>query len=305
MFKNKYGELRSGWGILLSLLTMFAAQMLLGVGIAIFLISTIGVSDIALYLESTTLLAGSPGVLLLANLLSIASIPLLFRLLYKRPLYQMGLSAKRWLRECLLGCVFGIAAIGMVFLVLVLSGQAKIVSVSPSVAVSGEFLLTLATFIAVGFGEELLSRGFIMTALKTTRNQPLIYTGSSIIFALLHLANENVTLLSLVNIFLIGILFSLLFIKTGKLWMSIGFHFTWNFFQGNIFGMNVSGIETVSLIQSELAGADLITGGGFGAEGGLAVTIVTALCIVGVYFFMKASDARPWTPSSDLPLTRA
>ena len=80
-----------------------------------------------------------------------------------------------------------------------------------------------------------------MTTLKTTRCKWAIIGIPSVLFGLMHIFNPNAAALPIFNVALIGVLFSYLFIKTGRLWAPIGFHFTWNFFQGYIFGVPVSG----------------------------------------------------------------
>ena len=65
----------------------------------------------------------------------------------------------------------------------------------------------------------------------------------SLIFGLIHLTNPNVTLLSVVNIVLLGIALSLMYYKSGNVWMCIGFHIAWNLFQSVVYGMPVSGLD--------------------------------------------------------------
>ena len=304
VFKNRYGEIRSGWAIALSLLALTMAQMIVGIIVGIYIVITVGLGDIQRYMEAVIGASSGNLVLLMSNLLTIGAALLLFKLLYKRPFKCMGLSSKKALRELIYGCLFGIASISFVFAVLLISGQAKIENVNLSVVFTSSFIMSLIAFIMVGFGEEILTRGFMMTALKTTRNKIVILTGTSVIFSLMHLFNPNTTFLSLVNIFLVGLLFAYLFVKTGKLWWPIGYHITWNFFQGNIFGMNVSGIKTLKLIDSRFVGAEWITGGAFGAEGGIVVTLVIVLGLLFIRYGIKTPENREWTMESDLPLTR-
>jgi hypothetical protein len=66
-------------------------------------------------------------------------------------------------------------------------------------------------------------------------------------------------------------------LRTRQLWLSIGLHFSWNFFLGPIFGFPVSGITSFTLLQVEISGPDLFTGGAFGPEAGLVVLPAQAL----------------------------
>ena len=64
-----------------------------------------------------------------------------------------------------------------------------------------------------------------------------------------------------------------MFLKSRDLWMPIGYHISWNYFQGYICGFNVSGISTPSFIKIDNC-KNIIAGGEFGLEGGLLVTIL-------------------------------
>ena len=100
----------------------------------------------------------------------------------------------------------------------------------------------------------------------------------------LHLLNNGIAPLALVNLFLYGVFASLYFLWRGNIWGIAAFHSMWNFAQGNVFGILVSGGDFgVSLLVSvsDPSGA-LINGGDFGLEGGVAVTVVLTLGIAFV-----------------------
>lgn len=300
IFTNRFRELRSGWSILLSFGGMLAGQILAGIVLSAVLIIQMTITASGQNM-SASVLASSPVILTISNTFPALACILLFKVVYRRPLSQMGLSKNRIFAQLLSGGTFGILSIALVWGTACITGLASVVSVSPSILAQRDFWLSFIMFIAVGFGEEILCRGYIMTALKTTRNRIVIFFGPSLIFSLLHLGNPNVSFISLINIFLIGVLFAYLLTKTGNLWMAIGYHITWNFFQGNIFGLNVSGIETISLMQTRLSGPDLLTGGSFGAEGGLITTIVILSSLLFIHFAIKPAQNIAWTFASDLP----
>ncbi|MEJ2055879.1 MAG: CPBP family intramembrane metalloprotease [Calditrichaceae bacterium] len=99
----------------------------------------------------------------------------------------------------------------------------------------------------------------------------------------MHLFNPSVSLISTINIFLAGILLGIYFIHKGNLWFPIGMHFTWNFFQGPVFGFEVSGMRTYDIINHDIAGHKLITGGEFGYEGSLIATVAMIVLIVVIH----------------------
>jgi membrane protease YdiL (CAAX protease family) len=235
----------------------------------------------------------------------IAAILILFKAVYKRPFKDMGLSRRNFIKELAFGSLFGIVLMTLVFLILFITGQLKVEAVNIRALLSFGVIAGLVQFIFVGFFEEILGRGYIMTAFKTTRNKYVIILSSAVIFAVMHILNPNVTALSIINLFLSGILFAIMFIKMGRLWAPIGMHITWNFFQGNIFGINVSGLNTPSVIDSRFTGIGFLTGGEFGAEGGLVATVVIALGMAYMLFKFNEPDEKDWSLDSGLPFAKA
>jgi membrane protease YdiL (CAAX protease family) len=147
----------------------------------------------------------------------------------------------------------------------------------PNLPFSVAVLSSLILFIAVGMGEESLSRGYHLKNLAeglgfvNPKGAIVIATlVSSVIFGLMHVGNPNATVISTFNLFLAGLFLALGYILTGELAIPIGLHITWNFFQGNVFGFPVSGMDAgATFIAIEQAGPPLITGGAFGPEAGL------------------------------------
>ena len=163
---------------------------------------------------------------------------------------------------------FGVGAIsmGLIFSILLLAGQAEVIGVNQGKLVSWIIPVNLMSVGVTAFSEEMLMRGFIMTALKTTRIKWLIFALPAVLFSFAHLLNPDPTILSLTNTFIAGLLFGYIFVKSGKLWLPAGFHIAWNFFQGDIFGMNVTGNEQASLLLTKLRTNEMLSGGAVGHE---------------------------------------
>ena len=97
----------------------------------------------------------------------------------------------------------------------------------------------------------------------------------------MHLGNSGVTVLSIANIVLFGTFMSIVVLKLNSIWMACAMHSIWNFVQGNFYGVLVSGIDAgPSVFRFRTTeGMELLNGGSFGMEGGLATTIVLAMSI--------------------------
>ncbi len=59
--------------------------------------------------------------------------------------------------------------------------------------------------------------------------------------------------------------------------MPIGYHIAWNFFQGNVFGFNVSGTTVHGIYNIYALKNNVLTGASFGPEGGILTTIVIVI----------------------------
>ena len=104
---------------------------------------------------------------------------------------------------------------------------------------------------------------------------------SSFVFALLHFGNNGINIIAFINLFLFGLLMGLYILKRGNIWGICAIHSVWNFIQGNVMGLSVSGMDkSSSVFMFEIKeGYNLVTGGDFGPEGGLIVTLVLLIAV--------------------------
>lgn len=202
----------------------------------------------------------------------------------RRKFQKFGLNNnKTWWADLGFGLALGALLMGVIFLVGWLSGNVMITgffhSTSEDIHFLTGFLQALLLFLFVGIYEEILSRGYHLVNLAEGFNHPkvgntwaliLAYLVSSLVFGALHLGNPNATLVSTLNISLAGLFLGLGMVLTGSLAIPIGIHITWNFFQGNVFGFPVSGIQPgATVIATETVGAEWLMGGAFGPESGV------------------------------------
>jgi membrane protease YdiL (CAAX protease family) len=160
----------------------------------------------------------------------------------------------------------------------------------PLPVVLGQLLLYLLIFIFVGWQEELLSRGYHLQTLASGFNLFWGVLISSAIFGALHLGNPNATWVSAVGIFFAGLFLALGYVRTRQLWLSIGLHIGWNFFEGVVFGFPVSGTASYPLLRIQVSGPTLWTGGAFGPEAGLIVLPAILLGALLVCLYTRRPD---------------
>jgi hypothetical protein len=107
---------------------------------------------------------------------------------------------------------------------------------------------------------------------------------------LLHLFNPNATWISAAGIFFAGLYLAYGYVRTRQLWLSIGLHIGWNFFEGVVFGFPVSGLAIYPLIRIEVHGPEIWTGGAFGPEAGLIVlpSLILGALLIYLYTIKRA-----------------
>ncbi len=136
-------------------------------------------------------------------------------------------------------------------------------------------------WIIQGAAEEVLTRGWMLSALAARYKPWIGIMVSSLFFGLMHGLNPNLSILAMINLILYGLLAALYALREQSLWGICAFHSAWNWSQGNIFGMSVSGQElnTGYLFAFAEKGPAWFTGGAFGPEGGLASTLIMLIAI--------------------------
>jgi uncharacterized protein len=193
------------------------------------------------------------------------------------------LSMTRAFPEWAFGAAVGTGAMAVTIGTMALFGGYKVIGQN------GVMVLLPIAGIAFqsGFFEEILLRGIVFRLMEKWLGSWVALGFSALLFGALHLANPNANMLAAFAIAIeAGILLGAIYMLTRRLWAAIGLHMAWNFTQGGIFGVAVSGFETPGLLKPLIDGSDLLTGGGFGAEASLpAIFICTA---TGLFFLYRA-----------------
>ena len=265
IFRDREGRLRSGWAIL------------------VFVLANIGVAEL-LVLASPALRTGSllqTWLLLISSLAATA----IGCLVVGQPISAAGFGDRRWWERALVGFVLGAVVVG--FLVGVPWAAGREGLAGPAVGTNALVLAggrQLAQLAPPSAAEEVLLRGFFLQQLVrgTNRWAAVLITGT--LFGLAHLGNPNVVPLGIVNIVLAGWWLGVLVLRTGSLWLTIGMHIAWNWFEGFVWGQPVSGMPMDgALVHVTSAKSMLWTGSAFGPEASLPTAVaVIALTVVAL-----------------------
>ncbi len=249
--------------------------------------------DVAKITEAAVRIASSDALMvgmLFANIAMILLTMLFCKVIQKRKMRTLGFVKKDMFKEYGIGLVVGFAIFTIAVLLCVITGSLKL-GASANFAF-GTWILFGLGYMIQGMAEEVLCRSYFMVSIARRYPMWVAVILNALFFAALHLGNSGISVLAFVNLTLFGVFASVYFIKRGSIWGIGAVHSIWNFVQGNFYGIKVSGMESsCSVFASTMTeGRDLIHGGAFGLEGGLAVTLVL---VAGTIFLLTkpAKDA--------------
>ncbi|PHS27999.1 MAG: CPBP family intramembrane metalloprotease domain-containing protein [Robiginitomaculum sp.] len=223
------------------------------------------------------------------------------RFVENRPLASMGFRKDQALGRFFRGLILGLTFCAIVVVVIFALGGYTIAAMAPAFNAPGALAiiaLLLVGFIVQGSTEEIMMRGWVLSAMAARFGLVIAILVNSLIFAALHLGNEgigNVNWIAMANIVLVGIFLSLYAVREGSLLGVCGWHGAWNWLLGLGFGLDVSGItiDVPALIvdfDNKEDMANWLTGGTFGPEGSLIVSIILGLGVVWFLVIPKRKD---------------
>ena len=273
-------RLRAGWRLLLQtiLLVLFGAVVSI----------------------ASTFLGPLNGSLLWSQILNFiiitGSVYIARRWLDKRSFESLGLKLDRHtLLDVLAGVGITFVQMGFIYILMLglgwLTFEGFAWQFDPINVVISSVITFFIAFIFAGWDEELLSRGYQLQTIASGLNLFWGVIISSVVFGFLHLGNPNATWVSAVGIFFAGVYLAYGYLRTRQLWLSIGLHIGWNFFEGVVFGFPVSGLDIYALTRIKVHGPELWTGGAFGPEAGLIVlpSLVLGGFLIYLYTRMRAN----------------
>lgn len=207
-----------------------------------------------------------------------------------RSMRTYGFVKKNAVKHYFIGILTGLGMFSAAILICVATGACK-VSFNPD---GFSVFLLIALFIGFmvqGNEEEILCRGHVLVSVSRRYSVVTAIIVNSLIFGALHIFNSGLSVIGMINIILFGLFMSVVFIRTGNIWMVSAIHTMWNFAQGNIFGVFVSGnkMGETFLVTEAYGRMNIINGGDFGLEGGLAATCIITAAIIIAYFCKTSS----------------
>ena len=284
IFVNEFGRLRSGWRLLLYILTVTA--------LSLFLIAVQRIVYAAVLAKGLPI----PHADFVWDLIyrfsvlatALAAGYVCARVLEQLPWRSLGLTLHSgWLRDLVIGSVTGFAFILIAVAIAKLGGGLHFSFANDGLpALSRSMIGSVVLLLVAALAEEAMFRGYGLQTLARARLASLGVLLTCALFGAVHLANPNVVPgFTMVNTALAGIMFAVAYLRTRSLWFPWGIHWAWNWALGWFFGLPVSGMSVAShtLLDASDAGPFWLTGGSYGIEGGVAGTISLLLLTIFVW----------------------
>jgi uncharacterized protein len=186
-------------------------------------------------------------------------------------------------KEVMIGIATGFVMFSAVVAVIASFGDYQVVGTHSAVVLLPVFGMALIS----GVGEEIVLRGVFFRYAEDWLGSWAALALSAALFGALHIGNPNATWLAAFAITIeAGIMLAAIYMITRRLWAAIGLHFAWNFVQGGIYGIAVSGNATKGVLIAKTSGSPLITGGAFGAEASVPAMIIATAA--GIFMLVLA-----------------
>ena len=306
IFYNSVGRLRSGWRFAF-FLAAFMFTVLLVSGSLVFILEKLSVglgeNDFTGLLLSSAI--GLPLAVLLGWLCG--------RVFEDLPFRALGVwFTKFWFKDLMFGLAIGAVTLAFAALLGMIFGDLsfRMNQTAGNRAIAATLGTSLVIFILGAAFEEVLIRGYIFQTLIRANLTGLGIVLTSILFASGHLGNPDADYFSAFNTFLAGVWLAVAYLKTRTLWLIFGLHLAWNWFQGAIFGIEVSGLTSMlaaPLLLEIDGGPKWITGENYGIEGGIACTFALLASTVLIWFLpvLKPTEEMYELTSKENPVGKS
>lgn len=213
---------------------------------------------------------------------SVLCLILFVKYVQKRSFSSTGIVKKGAITETLLGFVLGFVVSGGAIAGMFLLGGYHPFAIN----LHANLVYPLILFFFAGLVEEVIFRLFVFQTCEKRWGTVKALIITSVLFGLVHMINivQNASFQEQLTgcVFLIfeaGFLLNAVYLINRRVWLPLGMHWAWNFFEGPVFGTIVSGQNFgASLITAQTSGPFLLTGGPFGPEGSLSGLFVGVVC---------------------------
>jgi uncharacterized protein len=198
------------------------------------------------------------------------------------------------LRRLLAGLAGGAIIFSIAVVIAAIIGVYRIVGVGD---LRGMLAALIASALFPAVSEEMLFRGILFRWLEEFGGSWVALLLTSALFGAAHLMNPNASIIAAVGIaFEAGVMLGAAYMLTRSLWLPMGLHAAWNFTQGEVYDIPVSGTEVHGLVDARLNGPPLLTGNGFGLEASLiAIVVATAFGLWLLWLAIRRGEVmQPW-----------
>lgn len=289
IFKDKENRLRSGWRIAVFVILVVAVVAVINVGWR------------ALGLPGKTV-DGIPQPWTFFSFAALISACVFgVVLLMLRYFEGLGPAAigmpfeRKALRQTFLGALLGALPIGVIVGLAVGFGYGDV-----AFGRSDPLQLMLMLIPVLGAGyvlaawEEFVLRGYVFRQLSLGISPVAAVAITGLVFGILHSANPDASWQGVLYTVIGGMMMGWLLLRSGSLWLLIGYHFGWNATSSAVFGLDVSGFGAdASIFNSSLTGPEILTGGAYGFEASLpAVLAEVVILSLAVGFISRCKDSR-------------
>ena len=200
-----------------------------------------------------------------------------------------------WWQHILAGLLIGAGTLGIAIGIASVFGELDFslnVDADQS-AITQTMISSFLVFAVAAAFEEALFRGYILQTFARSGLAWLAIVLTSLFFGAVHLGNPNAGYISSLNTAIAGVWFGVAYLKTRDLWFVWAMHLMWNWMQGALFGIEVSGLTDIvhsPLLKETDGGPAWLTGGEYGIEGSVACTIALVISTVAIHFLPLKAD---------------
>lgn len=210
-------------------------------------------------------------------------------LVERRPLRTIGLTSSARAMSFARGLAIGITTIGAVIAAIWVAGGYQPVAFASAFFAPRNLIsigILFLCFVVQASVEEIIFRGWLMSALARKFNVALAVMLTCTVFTFLHYSRGQELLIT-AGSFLFSAFACLWALKARNLWGVMGWHVGWNWLLATGFELPVTGFDagaSALLVKLVPRGPDILTGGSQGPEG-------SVVCLI---FFVGATATLLW-----------